>query len=261
MNMNRNKTNYIVMCVVLFILSASSLFLSIWIGNSMGVLFDSVLDKYLNYTNAMLYLAASAVDRIFFVIFLILFIISVVKLIKHKNQKKNVLQILIIVLFVAVNIIFLVLSTTFQANESKTVNSIPVKSYVDIYEIFDIPADDASYSEQTIYGKVNSDIPVNYEVQQMTSDYTVNTSCIEIIDDELLSKYYEEQKSKCGQYSFEDFSAEQLKDTSASKGCIVTESENSLIVLAIKSNKFYKIYISGDDIPEQNQIIKQIELL
>lgn len=66
MNMNRNKTNYIAMCVVLFILSASSLFLSIWIGNSMGVLFDSVLDKYLNYTNAMLYLAASAVDRIFF---------------------------------------------------------------------------------------------------------------------------------------------------------------------------------------------------
>lgn len=259
--MSRNKTNYIVMCVVLIIFSACSLFLSIWIGNSMGILFDSVLDKYLNYTSAMLYLAASAVNRIFFVIFLILFIISIVKLIKHKNHKKNILQILIIVLFVAVNIVFLVLSTSLQANESKAVDSIPVKSYVDIYEIFDIPADDASYTEQTIYGKVNSDIPVNYEVQQMTSLYTVNTSCIETIDGELLSKYYEEQKNKYGQYSVEDFSAEQLKDMSASKGCIVTESENSLIVLAIKSNKYYKIYISGDDIPEQNEIIRQICIL
>lgn len=261
MNISKNKAKVIIQSIVMLILAAGALSLSLWIGDSMAILFDSVLDKYLNYTESMLYLAACSINRIFFIIFLILFIISIIKLIKNKDLKKNIIRKFIILLFVITNIIFLVLLISLQFNENKTVDAIYVKSYVNIHEIFDIDDNDDSYRELTIYRKINTDIPVNYEVQQTTSECSVHTSCIEIIDSQLLSKYYEEQKSKYIQYKYIDFSESQLKETSVDKGCLGIENDNSIIILVIKSNKFYKVFINGEDIPDQNQILKQIELL
>lgn len=264
-NLNAEKQNIIkeiIKCVASFIFSVCSLLLSIWIGNSMAILFDSVLDKYLNYTISMLYLSASVINRIFFVIFLILFIVNIVKLIKHKKSKKNIIQIVSIIMFIIVNMIFLIVVITSQAQEIQVVDSIPVKSYVDIHEVFEISSDDESYTEQTNYGKVNSEIPVNYEVQQTTNEYSVYTTCVKITDNDLLYKYYEEQKEKCTYAEINEFNEQQLNEMTADKGCFWSY-ENSLNILIIKDGKIFKIIAEGSEINEnyENNIINAIKTL
>lgn len=258
---NKNLTKGIIKCMVLLALSAGSLLLSLWIGDSMATLFDSVLDRYLNYTQSMLYLWASALNRIFFWAFLVLLLINAVKLIKYKKLKKSIVQILLISLFIIINTGFLFAVTSFQAKETKTVDSISVKSYVDIRQVFDVSDDDDSYNEQTNYGKVSSEIPVNYEVQQMTSEYTVQTSCIQIIDNSLLSKYYEEQKKRFSAFAVKDLTDLQLEKISADIGCFWSESENTLSILVIKDDKIFNINIVGKGIQGNDQIIKQLRAL
>lgn len=257
---NTALTKGIIKCIVLLVFSAGSLLLSLWIGDSMATLFNSVLDRYLNYTESMLYLWASVIDRIFFLVFLILLLINVVKIIKHKKLKRNIAQIIFIFLFIIINTAFLVAVTSLQATELKTVNSISVKSYVDIHQVFDVSDNDDSYSEQTNYGKVNSEVPVNYEVQQMTSEYIAQTSCIQIIDNSLLSKYYEEQRERVQDCTVKDLTDLQLKNISADMGCYWSDNNNTLNILIIKNDVIFHIYLSGEHI-RKDLIVKELNTL
>lgn len=255
---NKAITKGVVKCIVLFLFSVGSLLLSIWIGKSMGILFNSVLDKYLNYSVSMLYMAATVINRIFSLIFFILLAVSVVKLVKHRIIKKNRLQFTIIFMFAVLNIIFIVTLASLQSKEIRTVDSVTVKSYVDIHEVFDVPANDASYSEQTNFGKVSSEIPVNYEVQQMNSEYIVQTSCVQIIDSSLLSEYYDEQKELFSGSEPEAFSEIQLKEISADNGCFWSESESSLNILIIKGDKVFHVHAVGEGVYGNDRITKQL---
>lgn len=261
MSKNKYITKGIIICIVLLVFSIGSLLLSLWIGDSMAILFNSVLDKYLNYTESMMCLWASALDRIFFWVFLGLMLISVVKLIKHKNIKMSVVQIIFISLFIVINIVFLIAVASCQANDIKTVDSISVKSYVDIHQVFDVSYDDESYSEQTNYGKVCSEIPVNYEIQQTTDEYSVFTSCIQITENSLLSEYYNEQLERFSIFNPKRLDQIQLEKISAEKGCFWNESENTLNILIIKDDKIYKIYLKGENQLENERLIKQLDSL
>lgn len=256
---NKALAKGIIKCIALLAFSIGSLLLSLWIGDSMAILFNSVLDKYLNYTESMMYLWASALDRIFFLIFLILLIISVVKIIKHKRLKKSAAQIIFISLFAVINIAFLIAVMSFQASDIKTVDSISVKSYVDIHRVFDVSYDDESYREQTNYGKICSEIPVNYEIQQATNEYSVFTSCIKITDKSLLSKYYDELKARDKDCKVKDLTAPQLKDISADTGYYWSYN-NTLNIVIIKKDVIYKIYLLGEPV-NKDMIVEELNEL
>lgn len=259
----KTKTNNIIKTVVLFILFAISLALSIWIADSETFLFNSVLDKYLNLNNIVLYMSAATLNMIFAALFLLLFIIRVVKLIKHKNIKQKKASTVVISLFVVMNIILLILLVCFQVNESRTIDTIPdsVTSYVDINEVYsDVPKTD-DYFEQVDFGKITSEIPVNYSVQQRNSDNYIKTSCIEITDPDLLSEYYDEQKERFSINNITDFGASQLDALSADNGCYWKESDISINFLLVKGDKVFNVNITSDNVDVNDRIIAQLAAL
>ena len=150
----------------------------------------------------------------------------------------------------------------FQAHEDKVIDTIPdsVGSYVDFNKIFEISPDDY-FHEQTVFNKISTEIPINYDVQQSSSNNSVQTSCIEIIDDKLLSEYYNEQENRYSQHNIIEFNDYELKLMSVDKGFYYMSDNYSLGIVVIKGDKLFDIYIFSKEIEITDVIIQQVASL
>lgn len=180
----------------------------------------------------------------------------------NSKSSKNLSSVLTAVLIIS-NVISIVFIINFQANEEKVIDTIPdsVGSYVDFNEIFVISPDDDYFHEQTVFSKVSTEIPVNYNIQQSSSNNSVKTSCIKITDDDLLSKYYEEQEKRCKQNNIIEFTDDELKLMSADKGFYYITDNYNLDIIVIKGNKIFDVYIFCENIEITDTIILQIAAL
>lgn len=261
MDESKKAKRNVIECIVPLVFSVAALVLSLFIGDKMAELFDSVLDKYINYTPSMIFLAGTVINRIFFAVFLIFFILGIVRIIKQKEAKKNIILIVLIAIFALFNIIFFVGTPYLTGDNVKETELIAAESYVDIHDVFDIDENDASYSEQTIINKTADEVPINYEFKQTASNHEVATQCTKILKKDVLLTYYDEQRDETEGYAFEKLNSTQLEKLSAEKGCIGKSSNNSLVVLLVKNDTFYKVYMSGSELPKNDELIKLLETL
>lgn len=261
MDESKKAKRNVIECIVPLVFSVAALVLSLLIGDKMARIFDSVIDKYINYTPLMIFLAAIVINGIFFVIFLVFFILGIVRIIKQKDAKKNIILIILMAIFAVINVAFFAGSPYITGEKINATDLIGVVKYVDIHDVFDIDENDSSYSEQTIINRTADEVPVNYEFKQTASGKEVSTQLTEITDKEVLSAYYDEQRDETEGYAFEKLNSTQLENLSATVGCIGEGSNSSLVVLLVKDDTFYKVYIKGDQLPKNDELIKLLETL
>lgn len=247
----------IIKSLVFFIIS---LVLAVYFKSGLSE-YNSVIDKYLNYNYIVFIRIFSVLNLIISLCFLILFILSIIK--RNNNKISKIVSSVLIVIFIIVNISSVAYIINFQANEDKVINTIPdsVGSYVDLGKVFKISPDDDYYQEQTVFNKVSTEIPVNYNVQQSNSDNSIKTSCIEITDDKLLSEYYDEQQKRYSQNNIVEFNSFELNSMSADKGFYYLTDNYNLDIIVIKGNKLFDVYLFSKDIKLTDGIIQQIAAL
>lgn len=256
-----NKSN-IVSVIISLILFAFSFILFVFYKNGINE-YNSVLDKYLNFNNIILLKIFSAVNLFFAICFFIIFIISVANKNNDKKRSFKVIAIILILIFIVSNLMSGVLIVDFQSNEETVVDTIPetIESYVDFYKIFKVSPNDDYFNEQTVYYKVSTNIPINYSVQQSSSDSSVKTSCIQITDGKLLNDYYNEQKANYSQYNPILFNDAELNKMSADKGFYYISDDYNLNIVIVKGNKLFNVYLFSKNIDLNSDIFQQIVAL
>lgn len=253
------KTNIIIKSFIFFIISV---LLGFYIKTGLSE-YHSVLDKYLNFNCILLIQVFTALNFLLAACFLIFFIICVIKRKQETSKKSKIFSNILIVFLVIVNIVAAISILNFQANENKVVDTIPdsVTSYVDFNNVFEISSNDDYFHEQTVFNKISTEIPMNYNVQQASSDSSVQTSCVEIIDDKLLYEYYNEQEKRYSQYNIIEFTDDELNSMAADKGFYYISDNYDLGIVVIKGDKLFDVYMSSENIELTDVIMLQIAAL
>lgn len=258
----KNGKKNILSIIKLFVFFIISLLLSFYFKSGLNE-FNSILDKYLNFNYIVFIQIFCALNLFFSICFLILFILSIIKRNKDNRKISKIISVVLIVIFIVTNAVSGIVIINFQTNEDKVIDTIPdsVSSYVDFNKIFKISPDDDYFHEQTVFNKISTEIPINYNVQQSSSNNSVQTSCIEIIDDKLLSEYYNEQENRYSQHNIIEFNDYELKLMSVDKGFYYISDNYNLGIVVIKENKLFNVYLFGENIALTDEIIQQIAIL
>lgn len=254
----KSKTSLIIKSFIFFIISV---LLGFYFKTGLSE-YNSILDKYLNFNYILLIYVFLVLNFLFAVCFLVLFIICVIKRKTEATKKSKIFSNILIVFLVIANIIATISVISFQANEDYVVDTIPdtVTAYVDFNTTFGTSHDDY-FSEQTVFNKISTEIPTNYKVEQASSDSSVQTSCVEIIDNNLLHKYYNEQEKRYLKYNIIQFNADELKSLSADKGFYYVSDNYNLGIVVIKGDKLFDVYAFSENIKLTNELMLQIAAL
>lgn len=252
----------IVSIIKLFVFFIISLLLSLYFKSGLNE-YNSILDKYLNYNYIVFIQIFCVLNIVFSICFFALFILSIIKRNKDNGKISKMISSVLIVILIVINAASIVFVIHFQTNEDTVVDTIPdsVGSYVDFNKVFEISPDDDYFHEQTVFNKISTEIPINYNVQQSSSDSSVQTSCIQIIDDKLLSEYYNEQEKRYSQNNIIEFNEDELKFMSADKGFYYVSDNYNLGIVVIKENQLFDIYLFDENITLTDKIMQQIAIL
>lgn len=257
----KNGKKNIISIIKLFIFFIVSFLLFLYFKSGINE-YNSILDKYLNFNYIVFIRTFCVLNLVFSICFLILLVLSIIKRNKDNRKISKTVSAIFIVIFIMTNAVSGVYVINFQAHEDKVIDTIPdsVGSYVDFNKIFEISPDDY-FHEQTVFNKISTEIPINYDVQQSSSNNSVQTSCIEIIDDKLLSEYYNEQENRYSQHNIIEFNDYELKLMSVDKGFYYMSDNYSLGIVVIKGDKLFDIYIFSKEIEITDVIIQQVASL
>lgn len=256
----KNKIN--ILLIKSFIFFIISVLLGFYIKTGLSE-YNSILDKYLNFNCILFIQIFTILDFILAACFLIFFIICVTKRKQEVSKKSKIFSNILVVFLVIVNVAAAISIISFQANEDEVVDTIPdsISTYVDFNKVFEISPDDNYFHEQTVFNKVSTEIPVNYNVQQESSDSSIKTSCVEIIDKKLLSEYYDEQEERFSDYNIIEFTDDELNSMGCDKGFYFTSDNYSLEIVVIKGDKLFDVYLFSENIEIDDVIIQQIVAL
>lgn len=204
--------------------------------------YGSILDRYLNFFSIFLIMLGASIAMISA---LVCAILLVVRIICIKKDTSKVFPIILITVFIVLNAACLISAGALHS-KSEVINSVADQScsYVDFDALFE-SRDENTYQEQIVLYGVGDEIPVNYKIEQSDTKGGVQTKCVKIADDDLLSFYYDELADKYSDYGITDFDSDEAEALGISRGFHYTIDNSELCIVIVMENTVFEIAVDG----------------